>query len=109
MLNLSHMSSGSEIPERYETDEASEDAPQLITRTLSSKERIIECLRDAGGDSLSAAEIAEETGLPKKKIQKFLEKVSNVELNSREVFEDENAPGSYFLTEPLFEKLAVGF
>lgn len=108
MMNLSHEASSSEIPENFD-DESGRDSTQVLTHNPSNKERILGCLTEAGGDSLSIEEIAELTDLSESTISKILTKMSRVDLETREVFEDENAPGSFFLTEPLLDRLAVGF
>jgi hypothetical protein len=108
MLNLSHNISGSEIPENFD-DESNSDKTRVVERVLSNKDRVVECLRDAGGDSLSIAEIVETTGVGRKSVERILRALSTVDLETREVFEDENTKGSFFLTEPMLDRLAVGF
>jgi DNA-directed RNA polymerase alpha subunit len=108
MLNLSHNISGSEIPENFD-DESNSDKTRVVEHVLSNKERVVECLRDAGGDSLTVFEVVETTGVGRKSVERILKTLSSVDLETREVFEDENARGSYFLTEPMLDRLAIGF
>lgn len=108
MMNLSHEASNSEIPENFD-DESGRDSTQVLTHNPSNKERVLGCLTEAGGESLSIDEIVELTDLSESIVTKILRKLSRVDLETREVFEDENAPDSFFLTEPLLDRLAVGF
>ena len=104
-MNFSHLNSESEIPEGVETER---DSTSVVTSVLSNKERILECLREAGGDSLSISEISEETDIEESLVRKTLRKLSKGDVETLEVFEDENELGSYFLTEPMIDRLAMG-
>jgi len=102
--SLSHSDSGSEIPDGLHTEN---DATEVVTKVLSNTERVMECLSEAAGESLTVEEIADATGLTEKAIKRVLTKALAEDAETREVFEDENSEGSYFLTEALLDRLAV--
>lgn len=104
-LSLSHIDSESEIPEGFETEQ---DVTKTVTISRSRRQRIVDCLTEAGGESLSVEDIAEGASLSEESAQEILTVMSRRPIETREIFEDENEPGCYFLTSPLLDHLAVG-
>lgn len=89
-------------------DELSDDSTQIVHRRLSRKDQILECLRTAGGESLSIEEISDHTSISEANVKKLVRKMCGEDgIETAEVFEDENVPGSYFLTEALLDRLAI--
>jgi hypothetical protein len=104
MLNLSHIDN--EIPENYETDE---DMTTVVEQKLSPTKRVLRLLKESGGESLSIEDIAEETDLSEEKTTEILRRLCAVKESTREVYEDENHPGHFFATEPLVDRIHLGF
>jgi len=97
MLN---MNTDNEIVTHSETNE--------VSHRLSHRETVLELLQDAGGDSLTAEEIAEDSGLTSRQVRNLLRALCAVDPSARCVFEDETQEG-FFYTSPIVDRIVIGF